>query len=310
MIGHSKAAILVIPPFDSSLFAMSFRVVFVAATLACLLVSCAGRPSTEGGTLVSAFAAAPAVNAKTNLDARAPIALTPVAWGRIGNPGSLAGRTIDVSSISDIKLRDKEVVLTFDDGPMPKKTERILATLDEFGVKATFLMVGQMAKAHPKLAQDVAARGHSIGSHTYRHPNLRALSFEAAIEDIEKGRLAVASATHQDVGFFRFPYLADSAKLRQWVSRDGMVILDVQIDSKDYFSSSPAAVATRTMTALRAHGKGIILMHDIHNRTGAMLPALLTQLKAEGYKVVTLRHRPTSLMVASLSDWSTGDASN
>ncbi|WP_165220678.1 polysaccharide deacetylase family protein [Affinirhizobium pseudoryzae] len=281
---------------------MSSRVACVAAALACLLASCAGRPSTEGGTLMSAFAAAPAVKARPQLDADDPVPLTPAAWGRLRNPAGLAGRTIEVASISDIKLRDKEVVLTFDDGPMPKKTERILATLDEFGVKATFLMVGEMAKAHPAIAQDVAARGHTIGSHTYRHPNLRTLSFEAAIEDIEKGRLAVFSATHQDVGFFRFPYLSDSSKLRQWVTHDGMVVLDVQIDSKDYFTSSPAAVATRTMTALRAHGKGIILLHDIHNRTGAMLPALLTQMKAEGYKVVALRHRSPSLMMASLAD--------
>lgn len=281
---------------------MPFRVLCAATALACLLASCAGRPLGEGGTLVSAFAAAPAAKLHTPLDADDPVALTPAAWGRLRNPAGLAGRTIDVASLSDIALRDKEVVLTFDDGPMPKKTERILATLDEFGVKATFLMVGQMAKAYPKIAQDVAARGHTIGSHTYRHPNLRTLSFEAAIEDIEKGRLAVASATHQDVGFFRFPYLSDSSKLRQWVAHDGMVVLDVQIDSKDYFTSSPAAVATRTMTALRAHRKGIILLHDIHNRTAAMLPALLTQLKAEGYKVVSLRHRSQSLMVASLTD--------
>lgn len=281
---------------------MSSRVACVAAALACLLASCAGRPSSEGGTLVSAFAAAPAAKVRTQLEADDPVALTPVAWGRLHNPAGLGGRTIEVASISDIKLRDKEVVLTFDDGPMPKKTERILATLDEFGVKATFLMVGQMAKAYPTIAQDVVARGHTIGSHTYRHPNLRALSFEAAIEDIEKGRLAIASATHQDVGFFRFPYLADSAKLRQWVTKDGMVVLDVQIDSKDYFTSSPAAVATRTMATLRAHGKGIILLHDIHNRTSAMLPALLTQMKAEGYKVVTLKHRSPGLLMASLAD--------
>ncbi len=80
-----------------------------------------------------------------------------------------------------------------------------------------------------------------------------------------------------------------------------MVVMDVQIDSKDYFKDSPAAVATRTMDALRAHRKGIILMHDIHPRTAAMLPALLTQLKAEGYKVVQLKYgKPASDMVASV----------
>lgn len=282
---------------------MFFRAFCVASTLAVLLASCAGRPVSEGGTLVSAFAAAPAITAPASkTDATDPVPLTPAAWGRMTNPNALAGRTVEVASIEDLKLRDKEVVLTFDDGPMPKKTERIIATLDEYGVKATFLMVGEMAKAHPDIAKLVARHGHTIGSHTYRHPNLRTLSFEAAAAEIEKGRKAVSAATDQDVGFFRFPYLADNRNLRSWVAKDGMVVLDVQIDSKDYFTDSPAAVATRTMHALRAHGHGIILLHDIHNRTAAMLPALLTQLKAEGYKVVSLhRTKPSSLMMASLN---------
>lgn len=281
---------------------MSARVLYAIASLACLLSSCAGRPVSEGGTLVSSFAAAPALDAPVRKKgANDPVALTPVAWGRVNNPAGLAGRTIEVASLSDIRLRDKEVVLTFDDGPMPKKTERILATLDEFGVKGTFLMVGEMAKAHPDIARMVARSGHTIGSHTYRHPNLRSLSFQAAIEEIEKGKNAVSHATNEDVGFFRFPYLSDSSRLRSWVAANGMVVLDVQIDSKDYFSDSPAAVATRTMNALRAHGHGIILLHDIHNRTAAMLPALLTQLKEEGYKVVSLKHaHAPSLLMASL----------
>lgn len=279
---------------------MSCRVLCAAAVVASLLTSCAGRPMGEGGTLVSAFAPSQARDATDKFDADQPVALTPVAWGRVNNPAALAGRTLEVASISDIVLRDKEVVLTFDDGPMPKKTEKIVGILDEYGVKATFLMVGEMAKAHPDIAQLVARHGHSIGSHTYRHPNLRSLSFEAALAEIEKGQQAVRLATHQDPGFFRFPYLADTRKLRSATTAEGMVVLDVEIDSKDYFSVSPAAVATRTMSALRAHRKGIILLHDIHNRTAAMLPALLTQLKAEGYKVVHLHRARPSLMMASL----------
>lgn len=282
---------------------MSVRVFCAVASLACILTSCAGRPVSQGGTLVSAFAAAPALDAPVRKGPYDPVPLTPAAWGRMHNPAGLAGRVIEVASLSDIRLREKEVILTFDDGPMPKKTERILATLDEFGVKGTFLMVGEMAKAHPDIARMVARSGHAIGSHTYRHPNLRSLSFQAAIEEIEKGRTAVSRATDQDVGFFRFPYLADNPRLRSWTAANGMVVLDVQIDSKDYFADSPAAVATRTMNALRAHGHGIILLHDIHTRTAAMLPALLTQLKAENYKVVSLHHvHAPSMQMASLAN--------
>lgn len=270
---------------------MSLRVLCVAAAFACLLSSCANRSQTESGTLVTSFAPAKALSSPKKADADDPVALTPAAWGRLNNPGGLAGRTLEVASASDIKLRDKEVVLTFDDGPMPKKTEKILATLDEYGVKATFLMVGEMAEAHPEVAREVVDAGHTIGSHTYRHADLAHLSFDAAVAEIQKGRNAVTGVTRQEVDFFRFPYLADNKQLRRWVGSHGMVVMDVQVDSKDYFGVSPAAVATRTMNALRAEHKGIILLHDIHKRTAAMLPALLTQLKAEGYKVVQLRYK-------------------
>ncbi|RWX75865.1 polysaccharide deacetylase family protein [Neorhizobium lilium] len=286
---------------------MSVRVLCAAAALACLLSSCANRSQTENGTLVTSFAPAKALSSPKKANADDPVALTPAAWGRFNNPKGLAGRTMDVSSISDIRLRDKEVVLTFDDGPMPKKTEKILATLDEYGVKATFLMVGEMAKAHPEVAREVVDAGHTIGSHTYRHADLAHLSFDAAIAEIEKGRNAVSSVTRDDADFFRFPYLADSRKLRQWVGAHGMVVMDVQIDSKDYFGVSPAAVATRTMNALRAQRKGIILLHDIHNRTAAMLPALLTQLRAEGYKVVQLRYGGHAPMLTASLDRTSHD---
>lgn len=283
---------------------MPVRAVCAAAVALSLLSSCAGKPPSESGSLKSAFAAGDAAGSlRPKDDAKSPVALTPAAWGRLNKMGGLAGREMTVSSISDIKLRDKEVVLTFDDGPMPKKTERILATLDHFGVKASFMMVGQMAKAHPDLAREIVAEGHTIGSHTYDHPNLAHLSFDEAVAEVQKGRKAVEAATGVDADFFRFPYLADSKKLRRWMDSHRMVVMDVQVDSKDYFKDTPAAVATRTMEALRAHRKGIILMHDIHPRTAAMLPALLTQLRAEGYRVVQLKYgKPSSdMLVASIT---------
>jgi peptidoglycan/xylan/chitin deacetylase (PgdA/CDA1 family) len=280
---------------------MRLFTLFAPAAVALCLCSCAGKPQTEG-SLKTAFAASMPVSPAKG--AHDPVALSPAAWMRPRNPGGLAGRDIYVSSVKDIALANKEVILSFDDGPVPGKTESILATLDEFGVKATFLMVGEMAQAHPAIAKKVLAEGHSIGSHTYSHPNLRSLSFDRALAEVSKGAMAVAKATDTDASFFRFPYLADNGRLRHMVSDRGMVIMDVQIDSKDYFTDSPAVVASRTMAALRHRGSGIILMHDIHKRTATMLPALLTQLKAEGYKVVRLIykkniHKP--MEVASLN---------
>lgn len=272
---------------------MLFRAISAAALVSACLSGCAGKPNLNGASLKTSFAATMPAQGPVHgpVLANDPVALSPVAWMHPSNPKELAGRDIIVSSFADISLANKEVVLSFDDGPVPGKTESILATLDEFGVKATFLMVGEMARSHPDIAKKVVAEGHSIGSHTYRHANLRSLSFDQALSEISRGAKAVADATETEAAFFRFPYLADTGRLRHTLDSRGMIIMDVQVDSKDYFKDTPAVVASRTMEALRHRGSGIILMHDIHRRTASMLPALLTQLKAEGYKVVHLRYK-------------------
>jgi peptidoglycan/xylan/chitin deacetylase (PgdA/CDA1 family) len=282
-------------------FFMLFRALSVATVIAACLSGCAGKPQTTDGSLKTAFAATMPVTKPKG--ANDPVAMEPAAWMRPNNPTALTGRDIEVSSLADLKLANKEVVLTFDDGPVPGKTERILATLDQYGVKATFLMVGEMAQTYPEIARKVVSEGHTIGSHTFSHANLRSLSFDRALAEISKGAKAVSKATNNDAPFFRFPYLADTGRLRHTLDNRGMIIMDVQIDSKDYFKDSPAVVTARTMEALRHRGSGIILMHDIHKRTTTMLPALLAQLKSEGYKVVTLHYkRPARapLLMASL----------
>ncbi|WP_027685248.1 polysaccharide deacetylase family protein [Rhizobium leguminosarum] len=207
----------------------------------------------------------------------------------------LAGRTLEVSSLADLKLQDKEVILSFDDGPIPGRTDKVLAILDQFGVKGAFMMVGEMAEMHPALARKVAQDGNTIGSHTYDHANLSSLSFDAAMAEVIKGELAVTKATGTDVSFFRFPYLAESHRLRAAVAMRDMVVMDVDIDSKDYFTTTPVSITQRTMNLLHKRGRGIILMHDIHKRTATMLPTLLSKLETEGYKVVTLKFKKTEV---------------
>ncbi|MEO0542288.1 MAG: polysaccharide deacetylase family protein [Pseudomonadota bacterium] len=204
---------------------------------------------------------------------------------------SLSGRTLRVSRISDIRLNAKEVVLTFDDGPVPGRTDKILNTLDRFGVKATFLMVGTMVRNNPTLARRVYRSGHAIGSHTWTHDNLARKSFGASIADIKRGEDALRNAGIRDIPFFRFPYLADTNALRRHLAGRGIIVLDADIDSKDYRSQSPDALASRTMAKVRSRGRGIILMHDLQPRTVAALPSFLAMLKREGYKVVNLQPR-------------------
>ena len=210
---------------------------------------------------------------------------------RIFGTSQLVGRTLEVASTTDIILRPGEVILTFDDGPRPGKTPKILDALDHYGVKGTFLMLGSAAKAQPALAQEVARRGHSVGSHTFDHTNLANLSRQAALDEIARGEAAVAEAlggAGRLAPFFRFPYLAQTGFLRTSLLHGDMVVLDVDIDSKDYYRDSAQVVANRTLERLEARGSGIILFHDIHQRTVDLLPGFLAKLEMRGYSVVRL----------------------
>jgi peptidoglycan/xylan/chitin deacetylase (PgdA/CDA1 family) len=225
------------------------------------------------------------------IPASAPITQQPMPE-RIFSSANLGGRTLAVGSTADIILRPGEVVLTFDDGPRPGKTNEILATLDDFGVKATFLMLGSAAQAHPRLAQQVALSGHTVGSHTFDHVDLGTLDRQAALDEIARGEHAVAQALsgagQAPSPFFRFPYLSQTGFLRTNLMQGSVVILDVDIDSKDYYKDTPEAVAQRTLARLDSRGSGVILFHDIHQRTVDMLPMFLAELEQRGYRVVRL----------------------
>jgi len=273
--------------------------VLAALGLATLLGACAQRPDVSHTVPVMSYAA----------ETPAPPLLRFGEDSAFPHSGGLAGRTLRVGSVADLKLAPKEVVLTFDDGPVPGKTRAILDTLDRHHVKATFLMVGQMAQAHPALVREVAARGHSIGTHTQSHANLAKIGFERATQEIDNGRRSVAAAlvptTARAAPFFRFPYLADTGALRRHLAMQGIVVVDPTVDSKDYFVSTPEQVRSRTLAALEAKGSGIILFHDLHQRTVAMLPPFLDALKARGFKVVHLAPRGGAgnpLLSAAL-DW-------
>lgn len=218
---------------------------------------------------------------------------------RMPSSGALAGRTLAVASSTDIILRPGEVILTFDDGPRAGKTPAILDTLDVFGVKATFLMLGSAARANPELARQVAEHGHTIGSHTYDHADLSTLDRQTALSEIARGEAAVADAL-AGAGdglspFFRFPYLSQTGFLRTSLLSGNIVVLDVDIDSKDYYKDSPEIVAARTLERLEARGSGVILFHDIHQRTVEMLPAFLREIEARGYSVVRLVPESTGI---------------
>jgi peptidoglycan/xylan/chitin deacetylase (PgdA/CDA1 family) len=276
----------------------AFHFVSLCIVAAALLGGCAKAPIARPIVANSYVAVTPAPPVVQQSAAALAIRPAPLR-DRIFAPGHLAGRTLAVASNADLALAPGEVILTFDDGPRPGKTDAILDILDQFGVKATFMMLGNAAAAHPDLVRTVAARGHTIGNHSYDHANLSSLTSQAALDDVVKGERAITRAlagSGQTLApFFRFPYLAQTGFLRTNMRQGGTVILDVDIDSKDYYTNTPAQVAARTLSRLEARGSGIILFHDIHARTVAMLPDFLQQLEDRGYSVVRLVPRDPSV---------------
>ncbi len=190
-------------------------------------------------------------------------------------------------------LQPKEVVLTFDDGPQVKTTKAILDVLAEHCTKATFFSIGKMALGLPEILRDVAARGHTVGTHTWSHANLANLSKKdpkLAIEEIEKGVSGVHRALGSNVApFFRFPYLRDSTETLEHLSKRNMAIFSMDADSFDFKFRKPEQIVKTIIDKLDAKGKGIVLMHDIQHGTAAAMPLLLKSLKEKGYKVVHLK---------------------
>ncbi len=187
-------------------------------------------------------------------------------------------------------LAMKEVVLTFDDGPLPSHTRTILKALAEHCTKATFFPVGKLAVGYPEVLREVAAGGHTIGAHTFSHIDLGKAAPEKAKDEIERGFSAVRrGAGTATAPFFRYPYLRDSKDSVGHLGGRNIAIFSTDIDSFDFKVQPPENIVKTVMTKLDKRGKGIVLMHDIQPATAKALPMLLTELKAKGYKVVHMR---------------------
>mgnify|MGYP001164600962 FL=1 len=185
-------------------------------------------------------------------------------------------------------LRDKEVVLTFDDGPWPGHTPAVLKALADQCTKALFFPIGKHAGWHPEIMKQVAAAGHTVGSHTWSHKDLSKLSQQDGIAEIEKGiaGVSIALGNKPTAPFFRFPALRHPPELLKYVGERNIGVFSTDMDSFDFKMRKPEQVVNSVMKKLEKHGKGIILMHDFQQATAHAAPELLKRLKDGGYKVV------------------------
>ena len=193
-----------------------------------------------------------------------------------------------------LPLRDHEVVLTFDDGPSPRGTRKVLAALKKECARATFFLVGKPVADHPALVRQIAAEGHTIGHHTWSHQSLMRIKPNDATEEIDHGIAAVEMALHgvatttPSTPFFRFPYFDSSPETLDLLQARGMVVFGADFWASDWKPMTAQQQLKLLIERLKVARKGIILLHDPRTQTAAMLPAFLRYLRDNDYSVVHL----------------------
>jgi peptidoglycan/xylan/chitin deacetylase (PgdA/CDA1 family) len=191
-----------------------------------------------------------------------------------------------------LPLRPKEVVLTFDDGPEPGSTERVLDALKHECVKAAFFVLGRASAAHPTLVRRELSEGHTIAHHSFGHPILDRMTAEAAKAEIDHGFAAVDTALYGKAErspvtpFFRFPGFASNQALLDHLERRQIAVFGADLWASDWNPMTPAQQLALVLDRLEQTRGGILLFHDPRAQTAAMLPAFLRALKSRGYSVV------------------------
>jgi len=189
-----------------------------------------------------------------------------------------------------LPLADHEVVLTFDDGPLPKYSYQILDILAAQCVKATFFLVGRQANANPEGVRKVRDAGHTIATHTQNHPsNMQRLPIDRARKEIEDGIASVTAALADGTApapFVRIPGLARADAIEEYTESKGIQLWSADFPADDWRRVSSQRVYDLAIQRIEAKGKGILLLHDIQPRTVAALPRILRELKARGYRIV------------------------
>jgi peptidoglycan-N-acetylglucosamine deacetylase len=189
-----------------------------------------------------------------------------------------------------LPLADHEVVLTFDDGPLPHNSNQILDILASQCVKATFFEIGRMAQTYPEGVRKLRDAGHSIGTHTQNHPlTMNRMPIERAKQEIDDGIASVKAALGDDTAlapFLRIPGLMRAEGVEDYLASKDIQVWSADFPADDWRHISSSRVYDLAIKRLEDKGRGILLLHDIQARTVAALPRILQELKARGFRIV------------------------
>lgn len=204
-----------------------------------------------------------------------------------GAPAPLPTSTGTQDSYSRVATSLPFIALTFDDGPHPTNTPRLLDLLKAKNVKATFYVVGTNVRRYPEIMRRIVAEGHEIGNHTVNHPNLTKLSDDGVRKELRDCHQAILSATGVTPRTLRPPYGAITATQKSWIRKEfGYPSILWSVDPEDWKKPGSSVVTSRLVSG--ASPGGILLVHDIHGPTIDAMPATIDQLLAKGYQFVTV----------------------
>ena len=198
-----------------------------------------------------------------------------------GQQNQAPDKQIEDSKGEEPSTSGKRVALTFDDGPHPKNTLKMIELLNKYEAKATFFMLGNRVDFYPEVARKVADEGHELGNHTWDHKDLSTLSKEEGIQEIERTNDAIKSATGRESTVFRPPYGAINKQVQSSITSPTVLWT---IDTLDWKSHDPDQILK--IVEENVKDGSIILMHDIHETSVEAIEPMLKYLKSEGYECV------------------------
>lgn len=260
----------------------TFMVLSAAVGSSC---SMASSEKPQPGPTVSADPTAAPARTAPNREYRTPKVQGPVPRNPDNNlpsSGSTSGITF-----SRVAVSQPYVAMTFDDGPHPKNTPRLLDMLRERNIKATFYVIGRNVDLYPNVLRRTVSEGHEIGNHTYTHPILSKLSDSAVREELTKCRDAVARAAGVQPRTMRPPYGALLQRQREWVHSElRYPTIMWSVDPLDWKRPGASVISSRINS--QTTPGAIILAHDLHAGTVDAMPSTLDGLLRKGYKFVTV----------------------
>ncbi len=179
------------------------------------------------------------------------------------------------------------IALTFDDGPNPETTPRLLEILRQRNIKVTFFVLGNMVAKHPEVLKMIADEGHEIGSHSWSHPQLTRISQAAVDKELGNTSEAIFQVTGKRPIYLRPPYGSMKPSLRSYIEdKYGLTIVNWSVDPNDWKNRNSQAVHDAIMAQVKPGA--IVLSHDIYATTVDAMPRILDELAAKGYKFATL----------------------